>query len=60
MLKNYLSESDLENIKNHKYNYTGYSWLDKKFEPFWDYLTLNVPYVISFYIIRSLLLICSP
>jgi len=52
MLKNYLTDSDLENIKNHKYNSTGYSWLDRQFEPFWDYLTLNVPYVIGLNIIR--------
>ena len=47
MLKSILNEKDLENIKLHKYKTTGYSWLDNKFNPFWNLCANNTPYVIS-------------
>lgn len=47
MLKEYLSETDIENIKNHKYKTTGYSWLDNKMNPFWEFCSNNLPYYIT-------------
>ena len=47
MMKNYLTENDIEKIKNHKYNTTGYSWLDYKFNPFWELCAKNTPYIIT-------------
>ena len=39
----YLSEKDLENIKNHKYNTTGYSTLDNLMNPFWIFCANLIP-----------------
>ena len=47
MLKEYLSSQDIEEIKNHKYQTTGYSWLDLKINPFWNWLADKIPYCIS-------------
>jgi len=41
----YLSEKDLENIKNHKYNTTGYSKLDNLMNPFWIFCANLIPKV---------------
>jgi hypothetical protein len=45
MGNDYLTEKDLSNIKNHKYSHTGYSWLDKKMDPFWKFCAEYLPYV---------------
>ena len=45
LLKHYLSEKEVENIKTHSYKTTGYSWLDKKINPFWEKCALMLPYV---------------
>jgi hypothetical protein len=47
MLKNFLTEKELENIKNHKYRTSGYSTLDNKMNPFWEKVSDYLPYVIS-------------
>lgn len=40
-----LSEKELEHIKTHKYNTTGYSWLDNKMNPFWIKCASMLPHV---------------
>lgn len=47
MLKEYLSKEDIENIKTHKYQTTGYSWLDKQIDPFWNWCATKLPHAIS-------------
>lgn len=51
-LKNYLSKTEVDNIKTHLYKTSGYSYLDKKFNPFWEKCASKLPYVIfnSFFI----------
>lgn len=41
----YLDSKQVEHVKNHKYNTTGYSWLDKKINPFWEMCAKALPYV---------------
>ncbi len=41
----YLSSQEVENIKIHKYKTNGYSWLDYKMNPFWEYCASKLPYV---------------
>lgn len=41
-----LSYDDMMHIKNHKYATTGYSWLDMKMNPFWEYCASWLPYVL--------------
>jgi hypothetical protein len=45
---NILSREELEHIKDHKYNTTGYSWLDNKMNPFWIFCAKLLPFVIKF------------
>ena len=45
MFVNYLSEHELDHIKNHQYKTSGYSTLDKKMNPFWDKVSDYIPYV---------------
>lgn len=42
---NYLTSAEVDHLKNHKYNTTGYSWLDKKLNPFWELCAKLLPYV---------------
>jgi len=46
MVKEFLSEHDLEHIKTHSYKTTGYSWLDNKMNPFWIKCAELIPRVI--------------
>ena len=39
-----LTEKDLENMKNHKYQTTGYTYIDKKMGPFWEKCASFLPY----------------
>lgn len=41
----YLQASEVDHICKHKYNTTGYSWLDKKINPFWELCAKALPYV---------------
>lgn len=41
----YLNEKDLENIKNHKYQTTGYSKLDNLMNPWWNFCASLIPRV---------------
>ncbi len=41
----FLSEEELEHIKTHKYQTTGYSWLDNKINPFWNKCAKLMPKV---------------
>jgi hypothetical protein len=41
----YLSKKDLEKIKNHKYQTTGYSKLDNLMNPFWVWCANLIPKV---------------
>lgn len=34
---NHLSKQQLENIKNYKYNTNDWTYMDLKFNPFWEY-----------------------
>lgn len=45
ILKDYLSTTEVENIKKHSYKTTGYSFLDKKINPFWEYCASLLPQV---------------
>jgi hypothetical protein len=45
MKNKYLSEKDLEHIKNHKYQTTGYSSLDNLMNPFWILCANLIPNV---------------
>lgn len=40
----YLTEKDLENMKNHKYQSTGYTYIDNKMNPFWEKCAKLLPY----------------
>ena len=42
-----LTEQDLENMKNHKYQTTGYTILDNKMNPFWEKCATFLPYAYS-------------
>ena len=42
-----LTETDLENMKNHKYKSTGYTSLDNKMYSFWNRCALLLPYSYS-------------
>ena len=42
-----LTETDLENMKNHKYQSTGYSTIDKMMNPFWIKCSTFLPYAYS-------------
>lgn len=42
---NYLDTKEVEHLKEHKYKTTGYSWLDNKVNPFWEYCAKLLPYV---------------
>ena len=44
LYKNYLNEQQVDYMKTHKYTTTGYSWLDKKFNPFWEKCAKALPY----------------
>lgn len=39
-----LTEKDLENMKNHKYQTTGYTYIDKAMNPFWEKCASFLPY----------------
>ena len=39
-----LTEQDLENMKNHKYQTTGYTIIDNKMNPFWEKCATFLPY----------------
>ena len=39
-----LTTKDLENMKNHKYQSTGYTYIDKKMNPFWEKCASFLPY----------------
>ena len=39
-----LTEKDLENMKNHKYQTTGYTYIDKMMGPFWEKCASFLPY----------------
>jgi hypothetical protein len=45
MLKDYLTEKDIEELKNRKYQSGGYSWLDNQLNPFWNTCADILPYV---------------
>jgi hypothetical protein len=45
ILKDYLSEKEVNHIKEHTYKTTGYSWLDTKINPFWELCAKRLPYV---------------
>jgi ethanolaminephosphotransferase len=47
MIKDLLTERDIEQIKTHSYKTTGYSWLDNKLNPFWEKCSDNLPYALS-------------
>jgi phosphatidylglycerophosphate synthase len=47
MVNEFLQEADLEHIKTHKYNTTGYSWLDNKMNPFWIKCATYLPHWLS-------------
>lgn len=42
-----LTEQDLENMKNHKYQTTGYTIIDNKMNPFWEKCATFLPYSYS-------------
>ena len=42
-----LTEKDLENMKNHKYQTTGYTYLDNKMNPFWEKCASFLPYAFT-------------
>lgn len=42
-----LSPTDLENMKAHKYQTSGYTWLDNKMNPYWIKCASYLPYKIS-------------
>jgi hypothetical protein len=44
-MEEYLSSTQLENIKNHSYKSTGYSKLDYKMNPFWEACAKYLPFV---------------
>lgn len=44
-MKEYLSTTQLENIKNHQYKSAGYSKLDYKMNPFWELCAYYLPHV---------------
>ena len=39
-----LTEKDLEHMKNHKYQTTGYTYIDKMMNPFWEKCASFLPY----------------
>ena len=39
-----LTEKDLENMKNHKYQSTGYTYIDNRMNPFWEKCASFLPY----------------
>lgn len=45
MFKEYFNETQIEHLKKHSYKTTGYSWLDNKMNPFWEYCARALPYV---------------
>jgi hypothetical protein len=44
-MKEYLTQSQLENIKHHSYKSAGYSKLDYKMNPFWEFCAKCLPFV---------------
>jgi phosphatidylglycerophosphate synthase len=42
-----LTEKDLENMKNHKYQTTGYTYIDNKMNPFWEKCASFLPYAFT-------------
>ena len=42
-----LTEKDLENMKNHKYQTTGYTYIDNKMNPFWIKCASYLPYALT-------------
>ena len=42
---NYFSEDEMNHIKDHKYETTGYSKLDNLMNPFWEACANRIPYV---------------
>ena len=42
-----LTEKDLENMKNHKYQTTGYTYIDNKMNPFWEKCASFLPYALT-------------
>jgi hypothetical protein len=43
--KEILSNEEVKTIKEHTYKTTGYSWLDYKLNPFWEFIAKKLPYV---------------
>lgn len=43
--KEILSKEEVKTIKEHSYKTTGYSWLDYKLNPFWEFMAKKLPYV---------------
>jgi len=44
LFEDYLTTEEVEHIRTHKYVTTGYSWLDKKINPFWEICANRLPY----------------
>lgn len=42
-----LTQKELENMKNHQYHSAGYSWLDNKLNPYWNFCASLLPYSFS-------------
>lgn len=40
-----LTDKEVQHLKEHKYSTTGYSWLDNKINPFWEFCAKCLPYV---------------
>ena len=54
-----LTEKDLENMKNHKYQTTGYTTIDNKMNPFWTKCASFLPYSISPNMVTATGLFCQ-
>ena len=43
-----ISKEGYENLKQYKYVHGGYTYIDKKLQPFWDGLLNSLPEVVNF------------